>query len=107
MAAALTLDFTAGDNAVLAALLAAGLLLLVVSQLVRVPYPIVLGRGGVAIGLTPGPPTVQLSPNLVLVAVLPPLLYGSAFFASLRELRANVKPILLLAIGLVLITMVA
>jgi monovalent cation/hydrogen antiporter len=107
MAAALTLDFTAGDNAVLAALLAAGLLLLVVSQLVRVPYPIVLVLGGVAISLIPGLPTVQLSPNLVLVAVLPPLLYGSAFFASLRELRANVRPILLLAIGLVLITMVA
>ena len=101
------MDFTAGDNAVLAALLAAGLLLLVASQFVRVPYPIMLVLGGLAIAFIPGMPTVQLAPNLVLVAVLPPLLYGSAFFTSLREFRANLKPILLLAIGLVLITMVA
>jgi monovalent cation/hydrogen antiporter len=99
--------FTAGDNAILAALLAAGLLLLVASQFIRVPYPIVLVLGGLAIAFVPGMPTVQLAPNLVLVAVLPPLLYGAAFFSSLRELRANLKPILLLAIGLVLITMVA
>jgi monovalent cation/hydrogen antiporter len=101
------MGFTAGDSALLAALLAAGLLLLAVSQSVRIPYPIVLVLGGVAIAFVPGAPTVQLSPNLVLVAVLPPLLYGSAFFASLRELRANVRPIVLLAVGLVLTTMLA
>jgi monovalent cation/hydrogen antiporter len=99
--------FTAGDNAILAALLAAGLLLLVASQSIRVPYPILLVLGGLAIAFIPGMPTVQLAPNLVLVAVLPPLLYGAAYFTSLRELRANIRPILLLAIGLVLITMVA
>jgi monovalent cation/hydrogen antiporter len=101
------MDFAAGDNAILAALLAAGLLLLVASQFVRVPYPILLVLGGLGIALIPGMPTVELAPNLVLVAVLPPLLYGSAFFTSLREFRANLRPILLLAIGLVLITMVA
>ena len=101
------MEFTRGDNAVLAVLLAAGLLLLVAAQFVRIPYPILLVLGGLAIALIPGMPTVQLAPNLVLVAVLPPLLYGSAFFTSLREFRANLKPILLLAIGLVLITMVA
>src|SRR5215471_5822040 len=107
LAPMLTMDFAAGDNALLAALLAAGLLLLVAAQFVRIPYPIILVLGGLAIAFIPGMPTVQLAPNLVLVAVLPPLLYGSAFFASLRELRANLRPILLLAIGLVLITMVA
>jgi monovalent cation/hydrogen antiporter len=103
----LLMSFTAGDSAVLAALLAVGLLLLAVSQLVRIPYPILLVLGGVAISFIPGLPTVELSPNLVLVAVLPPLLYGAAFFTSLRELRANLKPIALLAVGLVLITMLA
>ena len=43
----------------------------------------------------------------MLVAVLPPLLYGGAFFTSLRELRANMKAIGFLAIGLVLVTMLA
>ena len=38
--------------------------------------------------------------------MLPPLLYGAAFFTSLRDLRANVRPIGLLAIGLVILTTV-
>ena len=101
------MSFTAGDSALLAALLAAGLILLALSQLVRVPYPILLVLGGAGVGFVPGAPTVTLSPDLVLVAVLPPLLYGGAFFTSLRELRVNLKAIGLLAVGLVLITMLA
>jgi monovalent cation/hydrogen antiporter len=101
------MGFSGGDSALLAALLAAALLLLAVSQFVRIPYPILLVLGGVGIGFVPGAPSVELSPNLVLVAVLPPLLYGGAFFTSLRELRANVRPIGMLAIGLVLTTMLA
>jgi Na+/H+ antiporter len=103
----LTMSFTAGDSALLAVLLAVGLLLLAVSQFVRIPYPIVLVIGGAVIGFIPGAPTVTLSPDLVLVAVLPPLLYGGAFFTSLRELRANTRAIGFLAVGLVLVTMLA
>ena len=73
----------------------------------RIPYPIVLVLGGAVIGFIPGAPEVHLNPDLVLVAVLPPLLYGGAFFTSLRELRANMKAIGFLAVGLVLVTMVA
>ena len=50
---------------------------------------------------------IELPPDIVLFAVLPPLLYGAAFFSPLRELRANIRPIGLLAIGLVLTTTVA
>jgi CPA1 family monovalent cation:H+ antiporter len=100
-------SFSHGDSAVLAGLLATGLLLLAVSQFVRIPYPIVLVLGGTLIALLPHAPHVELNPDLVLVAVLPPLLYGGAFFTSLRELRANVKAISLLAVGLVLVTMLA
>ena len=96
-----------GDSALLALLLATGLLLLAVSQFVRIPYPIVLVLGGALLAFVPGVPEVHLNPDLVLVAVLPPLLYGGAFFTSLRELRANVKAISFLAIGLVLVTMLA
>ncbi|MGB2875320.1 MAG: cation:proton antiporter, partial [Gaiellaceae bacterium] len=104
-AGAVILGFSAGNELLLAALVAAGVLLLSVSQLVRVPYPILLVLGGLAVAFVPGIPKIQLRPDLVLVAVLPPLLYGTAFFTSLRELRANVRPIGLLAIGLVLTTM--
>ncbi len=101
------LAFSAGDDLLLAGLLAAGLLLLAASQFVRIPYPIVLVLGGLALSFIPGVPQIQLRPEIVLVAVLPPLLYGSAYFTSLRELRANVGPISALAIGLVLTTTLA
>jgi len=94
------LSFSHGDYALLALLLATGLLLLAASQFLRVPYPIVLVLGGTVIGFMPHAPEVHLNPDLVLVAVLPPLLYGGAFFTSLRELRANMKAIGFLAIGL-------
>ena len=71
----------------------------------RVPYPILLVLGGLVIGLLPGMPDVQLPPDLVLVAFLPPLLYAAAFYTSLRELRANIRPIGVLAVGLVFATM--
>jgi monovalent cation/hydrogen antiporter len=47
---------------------------------------------------------VELDPDLVLVIFLPPLLYVAAFFANLRELRADARAISLSAIGLVLLT---
>ena len=100
-------SFSHGDYALLALLLATGLLLLAASQFLRVPYPIVLVLGGAVIGFMPHAPEVHLNPDLVLVAVLPPLLYGGAFFTSLRELRANMRAIGFLAIGLVLVTMLA
>src|SRR5256885_13796362 len=52
----------------------------------------------------PGIPSIALAPDVVLVAVLPPLLYSSAFFTSLRDLRANARSIGLLSIGLVVAT---
>jgi CPA1 family monovalent cation:H+ antiporter len=101
------MSFTHADGLLLAGLLGAGLVLLALAELVRIPYPILLVLGGLALSFVPGVPNIQLRPDVVLVAVLPPLLYGAAYFTSLRELRANVKPIGALAIGLVLMTTVA
>jgi monovalent cation/hydrogen antiporter len=98
--------FSADDSLVLLFLLVSATALIVVAQAVRIPYPILLVIGGLGLGLVPGIPPIELPPDLVLVAVLPPLLYGTAFFTSLREFRANLKPIALLAVGLVLLTMV-
>ena len=77
----------------------------VVARWTEVPYPITLVLGGVAIGLLPGMPEIELDPDLVLLVFLPPLLYAAAFFADLRALRRNLRPISLTAIGLVLVTM--
>ncbi len=100
------MTFSPADSLVLFALLAAAAALIVAAQATRIPYPILLVLGGLVLAFVPGIPAIQLPPDLVLVAVLPPLLYGTAFFTSLREFRANVKPISLLAVGLVLTTMV-
>jgi Na+/H+ antiporter len=97
-------DFSAADSLTLVGVLAAAAALLAFADVLRIPYPIPLVLGGLAVGFVPGMPEVELPPDLVLVAVLPPLLYGTAFFTSLRELRANARPIGLLAIGLVLLT---
>jgi CPA1 family monovalent cation:H+ antiporter len=99
------MSFSTDDSLVLAAILVAVALLLIVAQLVRVPYPILLVVGGLGLSFVPGIPEIQLPPDLVLIAVLPPLLYGAAFFTSLRDLRENAGAISLLAIGLVLTTM--
>ena len=82
-------------------------LLAVLARWLRVPYPILLVLGGSALGFLPGVPDVELDPDLVLLLFLPPLLYAAAFFANLHELRRNVRPIGLLAVGLVAATMVA
>src|SRR4029450_4834076 len=60
---------------------------------------------GLVLGFIPGIPEVKLPPEVVLVGVLPPLLYAAAFFTGVRDLRANVKEISLLAVGLVVATM--
>jgi monovalent cation/hydrogen antiporter len=69
-----------------------------------VPYPIVLVLGGLLLSLVPGFPSLTLSPELVFFIFLPPLLYPAALFTSWRDFQANLRPILLLAIGLVLFT---
>jgi monovalent cation/hydrogen antiporter len=96
----------AQDGLVALALLLAVAAMLAVAPTLRIPYPILLVLGGLAIGLVPGMPEFELDPQLVFFGVLPPLLYGTAFFTSLRDLRANVRPIGLLAIGLVVVTTV-
>ena len=49
-------------------------------------------------------PDVEVDPDVILLVALPPLLYQAAFFSSLHEMRDNARPILSLAIGLVVAT---
>jgi monovalent cation/hydrogen antiporter len=73
----------------------------------RIAEPILLLAGGVLLGLLPNLPTVELPPDLVFLLFLPPILFAAAYFTPIRDFRANGRPILLLAIGLVLFTTVA
>jgi Na+/H+ antiporter len=76
----------------------------VVARWLDVPYPITLVLGGLALGVMPGMPRIDLEPELVLLIFLPPLLYAAAFFSDLRALRTDLRPISTLAIGLVAAT---
>ena len=100
------MTFGAQEDLQLLALLVSLGTLLVLSTASSLPVPILLVLGGLALGFGPGVPHVELPPDIVLVAILPPLLYWTAFATSLRELRANVRPISFLAIGLVVATTV-
>ncbi len=82
-------------------------LLAIVARKIRIPYPILLTIGGVLLALVPGLPAIHLDPQLVFNLFLPPLIYPAAVWTSWRDFRANLWPILLLAIVLVLITMTA
>jgi CPA1 family monovalent cation:H+ antiporter len=94
-----------GIELVLISLLVSVAGLAAAARAVNIPYPIVLVVGGLFLGFVPGLPDVELEPELVLVIFLPPLLYSAAFFADLHELRRNLRPISLLAVGLVIATM--
>ena len=87
-------------------LLAVAALALLARKL-HIPYPILFVIGGLVLGIIPGLPKVRLDPELVFLFFLPPLLFPAAMFTSWRDFRANLRPILLLAIGLVLFTTVA
>ena len=95
-----------GDIEYLLLLLLAAMLLVRAAELVRVPYPVVLVIGGLGIGLVPGLPDIELEPDVVFLLFLPPLLHAAAWYTSPRELWAEVRPLAVLAIGLVLATMV-
>src|SRR6266853_404875 len=87
-------------------LLAVAVLALVARKL-TIPYPILFVVGGLLLGLIPKLPKVRLDPELVFLFVLPPLSYPAALFTSWRDFRASLRPIALLAIGLVLFTTVS
>jgi len=95
-----------GIEIVLVSLLLSVVVLGTIARLVHIPYPIVLVIGGLVMGFVLGPDdTVTLDPELVLVIFLPPLLYSSAFFANLHDIRSGIRVVTVQAVGLVLVTM--
>jgi monovalent cation/hydrogen antiporter len=88
----------------LLALLAAIALTTLLAPRLRLPLPIALTAAGLALALVPGLPSPRLHPELVLLVLLPPLLYADAFHTSWHDFRRWLRPILMLAIGLVAFT---
>ena len=89
---------------ILACLLAAVIALVLLAKRLQIPSPIALVLGGLALGFIPHLPHVTLPPRLVLFVFLPPLIYAQAITSSWRDFVRMRRPILLLAVGLVLAT---
>ena len=89
-------------------LLAAVVMLATLANRIRIPYPILLVLSGLALAFVPPGvlPRYELDPEVVFVLFLPPLLFSSAYLTSWRDFRRNLRPIGLLAVGLVLFTVV-
>nr|WP_205861337.1 Na+/H+ antiporter [Planosporangium flavigriseum] len=66
--------------------------------------PILLVVVGLALSFVVAGPELRLDPEIILIGVLPPLLYVAAVETSVPAFRHNLRPILLLAVGLVLFT---
>jgi monovalent cation/hydrogen antiporter len=73
----------------------------------RIPYPIAFVIGGVALALVRRLPHPHPEPELILILVVPPLLFSAAWTTDWFDLRRNVRPITLYAVGLVVVTMAA
>ncbi|RKQ93655.1 sodium/proton antiporter (CPA1 family) [Solirubrobacter pauli] len=93
-----------GELELLFALLFAAVLLVRAADRLRVPYPIVLVLGGLALAFVPGVPRIDMDPHVVLLVFIPPLLMSAGWASSARELRAESRALGLLALALVLMT---
>jgi monovalent cation/hydrogen antiporter len=88
-------------------LLLAAALLVRLAEFGNIPAPIVLVLGGLGIALIPGLPEIELDPDVVFLVFLPPLVYAAGWRTSPLELRALMRPLALLSVGLVFVTAAA
>jgi CPA1 family monovalent cation:H+ antiporter len=92
------------DIGLIVLLLAIVIALTGVSRRLGLSTPIVMVLGGLLLSFVPAVPQVVLSPDLVFLGFLPPLLFAGGYFTSIREFKANLRAIVLLAFGLVIFT---
>jgi CPA1 family monovalent cation:H+ antiporter len=88
-------------------LLVAVVLVALLARRWRLPESVALVAGGLGFGALPFAPEVHLEPDVIFLAFLPPILYPAAYEYASEDVRANLRPIGFLAIGLVLATMAA
>ncbi len=82
-------------------------MLFMLSQKIKISYPILLVLAGLGIGFVPAMPVISLDPDIVFLIFLPPLLYAAAWNTSWKDFWQNRRPISLLSFGLVIFTSTA
>jgi len=88
-------------------LILAAALLVRLADFGKIPAPIVLVLGGLAIAFVPGLPDVELDPDTIFLVFLPPLVYAAGWRTSPQELQAVMRPLALLAVALVFVAAAA
>ncbi|WP_129309636.1 Na+/H+ antiporter [Streptomyces sp. L2] len=91
--------------ALLFVLLLGALLSVPVGDRFGLPSPVLMTLLGGALAVADFVPDVNIPPELILPALLPPLLYAAVRRTSWRQFAANRRPIFLLAVALVFVTM--
>ncbi len=94
------------ESLLLLGLLAVTIALGALAKRFELPYPIVFVIGGGLLAFAPGLPAIHIRPELLFLVVLPPLLYAGGWTTDWVEFRRNLRPIGLLAVGLVVTTTV-
>ena len=92
--------------ALLFVLLLGALLSVPVGDRFGVPAPVLMTLLGGILAVADFVPNVEFPPELILPALLPPLLYAAVRRTSWRQFTANKRPIFLLAVALVFVTTV-
>jgi len=92
------------DSSLILVLLTAIVVVAVIAKRLALPYPIAFVIGGSLLAFVPYLPSFQLDPGLVFFIFLPPLLYSGGWQTDWQAFKANLRPIGLLAIGLVIFT---
>jgi Na+/H+ antiporter len=85
---------------------AAIIALALLARRVNLPYPIVFVIAGSLIAFIPNLPPLTLNPDWIFLIILPPLLFAGGWTTDWKEFKTRLRPILLLAIGLVVATTV-
>jgi Na+/H+ antiporter len=94
------------DFEIILGLLLAATLVQPIAQRLDVPLAIAQVVCGLILSALPFVPSITFDPELSFALLVPPLLYRAAFTSSLRDARRQARPILLLAVALVLVTTV-
>ncbi len=98
-------QFLTKETLIIELLLIASLVAIAVRRL-RIPYTVALVIVGLALTLQQ-PLEINLTPELILALLVPPLVFEAAFHINLREFQHNLPGILLLAIpGVILTTLI-
>lgn len=88
-------------------LLIVGAIVGVAVKYIKLPYTIALVIAGLMMGFAGIDPGIPLTPELIFLVFLPPLLFEAAIKLDIRNLRENIRTIVLLAIpGVILSTLI-